>query len=109
MVKTIIVSKSKSEFIDYLLSHEPICEGECFGEDLIITETAQFPDGIEIDIKMCGVQFIEGASNLPWTEAVMFHNGGEIQFTEPDDEFFGEYIFEYENKEYVVIVKREGE
>lgn len=37
--------------------------------------TAIFGNGIEMDIKLCGVQYEDGGFNKPWTEAVLFKNG----------------------------------
>ena len=108
-IQTITISKRKANYIDNLLLHEPTCESECFGEGETISYTARFSDGIEIDVKICGVKFKEGESNLPWVEGVLFHNGSEVECTEPDVDIWDKWNFEYEGKEYVLIITKEGE
>lgn len=106
MTKTIIIPKEKAQFIDNLLLHEPTCEDECLGEDDTITYTAQFPDEIEIDVKICGVQYEENESNLPWVESVLFHHGCEVKCTEPDVDIWGTWNHEYNGKIYALIIKK---
>lgn len=103
--KTLIISKLEAAIINRYLTEEPRSESECLGEDSTITKTVKFDNGIQMDIKCCGVQFIEGESNLAWTEAVLFDkNGTQLCFTEPADEFLGEWICEDDGDEYVVNV-----
>lgn len=87
-----------------LLNNEPCSEEECLGEDEPIVYTAQFEDDIEMDIKICGVQYDdgEGACNLPWTEAVLFHNGEEVACTEPSESLLGEWTLDYDGITYHV-------
>lgn len=77
--------------IHTLLHTEPSCKSDCFGEDEKISYTVRFPDGVEMDLEICGVQYQEGESNLPWTQAVLFLNGSELAFTEPDGDFYGDW------------------
>ena len=105
----IIVPGEMAKKIDYYLSHEPVSEEECFGEDAVITYTAKFEDGMEMDIKLCGVQYEEEESNLPWTEAVLFRNGCELTHSEVSDEYFGLWELEYDGDVYSCLVEREGE
>lgn len=79
-------------------------EENCIGEDETISYTASFNNGFEMDIKCCGVQYQEGASNLAWTEAVLFQNGVEICCTEPSDEFIGDWNLWDDENEYIVHV-----
>ena len=105
--ETIKVNKNRLKMINNFLTKEPASESECLGEDETITETAVFPDGTEADIKCCGVQYREGESNTAWTEMVLFRNGSEIGFTEPQEaEFEGrwEYIAENNGEEIRYIV-----
>lgn len=102
------ISKDEAEQINEYLHVEPTCADECLGEDIAITNTAVFDNGIEMDIKCCGVQYNEDdESNTSWTEAVLFKNGSELCFTEPFDEYLGEWILEYDGDEYVVMVESE--
>lgn len=77
--------------IQTLLHTEPSCKSDCFGEDEKISYTVRFPDGVEMDLEVCGVQYQEGESNLPWTQAVLFLDGCELAFTEPEGDFCGEW------------------
>lgn len=105
--QTISISKSVADMINKYLYVEPESIDDCLGEDETITYTAVFPDGFEIDIKCCGVQYDEREdTNTAWTEAVLFHNGYEC-YSEPADDFFGEWFFEYDGNEYVVNVVSE--
>lgn len=93
--------------INQFLTEEPSCEEECLGEDETITETVAFGNGYEMDIKCCGVKFMEGEgeTNLAWTEAVLFRNGAQVAFTEPSDGFEGDWELEdNEGNVYVVHV-----
>lgn len=104
-VKELCISKEKAEEYNYLLHHEPADESECFGEDCKFSNTVQFEDGTEMDIDLCGVQYHgENESNLPWTQAVLFRGGVELGYTEPSDEYEGEWYFEYDGNTYTVLV-----
>ena len=85
-------------------NHKPQNKSECFDEDENFSLTADFGNGFEMDIKLCGVQYEEGADNLPWAEAVLFHNGSEVAVSEVSESFFGRWILEYDGEEYVVDV-----
>lgn len=103
LTKTIFVP-----YIDCLLARtEPRCEDDCFGEDETITHTAIFGNGIEMDIKICGVQFIEGECNTPFTEAILFKDGYEVACSEPSEGLDGEWELEYNDVLYQVIVEVE--
>lgn len=107
ITKRVILTYKDTEYLDYILNTEPSCDEECFGEDSTFRVTIPFPNGVEMDIKCCGVQFEEdGISNLPWTEAVLFQNGAECECTEPCEDFFDEWEFELDGVRYVGIVVR---
>ena len=105
--KTIRIAKSKLDKINKYLTVEPEDEYECLGEEMAIVATVNFGEGMEMDIKCCGVQYQEGESNLAWSEAVLFKNGSEVCCTEPSDEFEGEWELEYDGDKYVVHVEAE--
>lgn len=88
---TLILAPHTLPHIQALLHTEPTCKSDCFGEDEKISYTVRFPDGVEMDLEICGVQYQEGESNLPWTQAVLFLNGSELAFTEPEGDFYGEW------------------
>lgn len=108
--RRIMINKKQGDAINKYLHEEPTCESECLYEDVTITDTVVFDNGMEMDIKCCGVQYEEGASNLAWTEAVLFNGfGREVACSEPSDEYFGEWVLEYEGNQYVAIVEAEKE
>ena len=100
------VPRYEAEAITNRLNTVPCSEEECMGEEETITHTANFGNGIEMDIKVCGVQFIdeEGTTNTPWTEAVLFENGCQVACSEPGEDFFGEWEFSYGDTVYRAIV-----
>lgn len=107
--KIIEISKEQLTQIDKYLTTEPTCEDECFGENETITNTAVFPDNIEMDVKCCGVRYDENAtSNTAYTEAVLFKNGCEVCCSEPSDEYAGIWTLEYNNNEYTIIVEEKN-
>ena len=106
--KKVIIPASEAEMIKKFLSAQPESEDQCLDEDETMSYTACFGHGIEMDIKVCGVQFEEDGDNRPWTEAVLFENGCELCCSEPDEEFFKEWALEYEGKTYIAEVE-EGE
>lgn len=103
--KKIIVPASEAETITKFLSMQPESEDQCLGENETMTYTAQFGHGMEMDIKVCGVQFEEGGDNRPWTEAVLFKDGHELCCSEPDDVFFKDWTLTYGPADYIVNVE----
>ena len=73
------------------------------GEDDAYYVTADFKNGIEMDIKCCGTD--EGPA---WTEAVLFQNGSEVCCTDVSDEMLGDWSLEFENDVYIVHIKEES-
>lgn len=108
-IKKIVVPKERAFDIDFCLSYEPHSQEECLGEDFQIVFTADFGNGLEMDIKLCGVSYEEENCNLPWTEAVLFRNGCELTHSEVSDEYFGLWELEYDGDVYSCLVEREGE
>ena len=77
-------------------------------EDETFAFTAKFPDGYEMDVKCCGVQYESGSSNSAWCEAVLFNSrGGEVACTDVEDEFLGDWELEHDGVRYVVDVLEE--
>lgn len=107
--QTIKISKTLADAINKYLHQQPSCAEECLGEDSTITKTAVFPDGIEMDIKCCGVQYREEEEdNTAWTEAVLFHNGQEVCCTDCFDEYLGTWALMHDDIEYVVTIELES-
>ena len=74
------------------------------GEDDTYTETVTFSNGYQMDIKCCGTQ-----DDVAWTEAVLFNEHGvQISFTEPSDEYDGEWELEDNdgNQYHVDVVQK---
>ena len=109
MIKRHTIPKTLAEKIQRYLSVEPKTENECLSEDEIISVIIPFGNGIEMDVKCCGVQFHENESNLAWTEAVLFDHGSQVAYTDPSDEFLGEWTLEYENVTYTAIIETDDE
>ncbi len=106
--KELIVSKADAEEIERLLNTEPADHSECMGEDEAITHTVDFGNGIEMDIKLCGVSYSEDEeSNKPWTEAVLFEGGCEVACSDADDVYFQEWELEdSDGTTYIADVKK---
>lgn len=107
--KKIIIGKDEAGKIKQLLEHEPRSEEECMGEDEAISHTADFGDGIQMDVKLCGVQYHEEeSSNRPWTEAVLFDHGSEVACSDPEENYFGKWELEYGGVSYAAEVEEES-
>ena len=107
--KTITVHAGIAERIDRYISVNPASEDECLPIDETIRYTADFGNGVEVDVKCCGVDYEDtpDAINTAWTEAVLFENGYERDNIFGEDEFFCDWEFEYDGNEYIVHVIRE--
>lgn len=103
--KKITLLPEEVKYIASLLSAGPASQEECFGEDETIMHTAIFGNGMEMDIKLCGVQYEDGGFNKPWTEAMLFKNGTQVACTEPDETYLGEWCLKYDGNEYVTCVE----
>lgn len=101
------LTQKEKDYVNHLLTTIPKDENECFGEDEKFSKSLKFSSGYEVDIEICGVQYEDGSDNIPYTQGILYNEcGGEVTFTEPMDEFCGEWDFEDGNgDEYVVIVK----
>lgn len=103
--ETITISRKEADRIEKYLNVEPQDEDECFGEDEIIDHEVTFEDGTRMAVQCCGVQYDEHASNLAWTQAVLFDkNGHELTCSEVGEDYTGEWKLDYDNNEYIVNV-----
>lgn len=103
--ETIKVPVEMLNKVNKYLTQEPKNPEECLSENKTISVTAKFTNGYQMDIKCCGVQYDPEDSNCAWSEAVLFNErGGELICSEPDDEFAGEWFFEYNGDEYKVNI-----
>lgn len=86
-----------NKIIDKYISGE-----ELLGENDTFTTTVKFDNDFEIDVKCCGSQ-----DGSVWTEAVLYDNDGhEAVMSEPSDEFFGEWVIEFEHDVYHAEIER---
>ncbi len=99
------ISRVDADFIE-----EACQDAELMEEDDVMTYTAVFPDGTEMDVKCCGCQseYEEGDFDDPeeweeyrkynspsYTEAVLFRDGWEINCTsDVGDDILGEWELE---------------
>jgi len=102
--RTVYVKSSFIEMIERYLHEEPKDRKSCLGEDETISVTAKFDNGMEMDIKCCGVQYKEGESNTAWSEAVLFENGSQVAYTDPSDKFAGDWELEENGDTYIAHI-----
>lgn len=98
----IALEQKELDFINELLSMagDEIYEKHGLKHDETIVHTAVFPDGMQADIKLviCDEE--------PYTEAVLFDkNGFQKAYTDPADEYTGDWELEYDDVNYIVTVK----
>lgn len=98
----VVLGQEELDFINQLLSMtgDEIYEKYGLKRDETIVYTAVFPDGMQADIKLviCDEE--------PYTEAVLFDkNGFQKAYTDPEDEYTGDWELEYDDVNYVVTVK----
>lgn len=98
----IVLEQEELDFINALLlmTGDEIYEKYGLKRDETIVNTAVFPDGMQADIKLviCDEE--------PYTEAVLFDkNGFQKAYTDPEDEYTGDWELEYDDVNYVVTVK----
>ena len=67
--------------------------------------TVHFDDRTYAVVKLCGVYSTEEDPAYPCTEGTLYINGEAVAFTEEDDSFFGDWVFEYGDDVYVVIAE----
>lgn len=106
---TLRINPAELDLINGFLYKEPKTADECLGEDEPISHSVRFPDGYEMDIKCCGVQFEpQNGTNTAWTEAVLFNKDGyEVGNSDVCGDYTGEWLLQGDNgNEYVVKVER---
>lgn len=100
----IVLEQEELDFINQLLSMtgDKIYDKYGLKRDETIVYTAVFPDGMQADIKLV----ICDGENKPYTEAVLFDkNGFQKAYTDPEDEYAGDWELEYDDINYVVSIK----
>lgn len=97
--RTIIISGAEARTIKGYLDGAAGVQGS----DNVISKTAVFPNGVEMDIKCCGSD-----TEASWAEAVLFDHGCEVYCTEPAEEFIGLWSIDYKGTKYEATVAVEG-
>lgn len=82
---------------------EEICEKYKSFETM--TWTANFPNGVDMDIKFCCGDIHDTDSNPLWTEAVLFDNGFEIAHTDVEDDLHLQWELESDQFVYRVNIQ----
>lgn len=93
------VEKELAEELQNFLNMEEVnlYDLEIVEDSVVETFTAKFSDGFEADIKVCA-----GIDNFYIDPVLFYENGYEACVLEPCAELLGEYVFECDNKEYIV-------
>ena len=93
------VEKELAEELQDFLNMEGVnlYDLEIVEDSVVETFTAKFSDGFEADIKVCA-----GIDNFYIDPVLFYKNGYEACVLDPCGELLGEYIFECDNKEYIV-------
>lgn len=98
----ITLDQKELDFINELLSMagDEIYEKHGLKRDETIVHTVVFSDGMQADIKLVI------CDENSYTEAVLFDkNGFQKAYTDPGDEYTGDWELEYDDVNYVVTVK----
>ena len=95
VTQTITMTPEQKDFCTRFLARAT-SDPEC--EDVPIKFTANFGDGIEADIKVCN-------GDPPYVDPVLFAAGNEVSVLDCDDDVQGSFPFDYNGKQYIVIVQ----
>lgn len=78
------------------------------GEEDTIINTVGFDNGFDMDIKCCGVKYLENEDNSAWTQAILYDtNGYEVGCSEVEAEYFGTWeLDDGDGNIYRVFVRR---
>lgn len=104
--KEIYISKKESKLYQDLMfkTGKEIYDKYGYKRDEIFTHTANFGNGVEMDIKMV----LCGEDDTPYIEAVLFQNGHEVTHSDAAGySVLGCWTLSDENTEYIVQVREE--
>lgn len=100
MKRTITISRAKATELNAILATESGKLPKEKQDQTLWTQSVSFGNNIEADIQVCSGQ--ENAYLNP----VLFQSGMEVACLQDESESVeGEYPFEYQGKEYTVVVK----
>ncbi|MDF2879679.1 MAG: hypothetical protein K0R54_236 [Clostridiaceae bacterium] len=93
---TITISQKEATEIQDILN---IAEGRYEeSNDILKTYTVKFDNGFFADIKICN-------GDTPYVDSLLFDkNGNQVCVLEISEEILGEYLFEHNGIEYMVIM-----
>lgn len=84
---------------------ENLDHSDSLGEDEAIRVVVRLTPWVEMSIDCCGVQYEENGSNTAYTQAVLYVRGAQTSFTEPCEDFEGEWeLSDHEGNTYVVDI-----
>ena len=94
----LVLTKDQAKYCEMMLNR---LDRDPESEDVPLTLTANFGNGIEADIKLCN-------GDSPYVDAVLFDDGSEVHVLEVSDTIEGEYCFSYNDDDYIVCVEYES-
>ena len=103
--QTIQITKNEEKYVTKYLTVEQKNEEECLPVGCHFLRTADFGNGYEMDIKLCGVDYEEGGCNTAWAEAVLFHNGCEVACSDTDEDYMGYWELEHKGNTFITVVE----
>ena len=103
ITKTLQIDDGQRQMIDSLLNltGNQIYDKYGLKANETITNTVNFGNGYEMDIKLV----VCDSDETPYTEAVLFKDGRQIGYTEPNDLYCGDWQIEADGKVFSVSVE----
>ena len=96
------INEKKASKIEELLNKNSILEDEP-AYSIYESFTVNLTEHLSVDIKVCVAD-----DKTLFIDAVLFFDDTEVYCLEPIYDLLGEYIFEYDNVRYIIIVKKKG-
>lgn len=104
--RKIKISQDLAKFYEKVLSREDF-DPDYKKDGVIDVVVAQFDNGFEADIKVCNTEDRgKDDPEAPFVDPVLFdEDSQEICCIPAEDTLLGEYLFEYEDETYQVLVE----
>ena len=107
-IETLYLDGAEIDRINSYLNNPQRVE-DSLGEDSTIIHSVVFNNGYSADVKCCGVKWHDGQNNSAWTEAILYDDKGyQVDFSEPESTFEGQWQLESETDYYVVNIHRDA-
>lgn len=107
--KTFKIAETTLDFLNRALNWK---EGDSptyrFNEDDGWVGTVVFDKKYEVDIKVCGVQYLGEGNDSAYSEVVLFRNGSEVCCSDVGDTVLGTWELSDGDTEFVVHVEVEN-